>query len=300
MTTRILVFVSLCCAIMGLTPLSPSAFAQEKRPTPSQTKTDEEEAEQTSKIGVRQPGERQIRMEMGFRYWFVKPQAIASVDNVANVANAGGSAVIDLARAYSPEFRSTMQITRSNRLRVDFLQMATRADGADLTVNLPGELELSRRNIDIDSLGRANLDVKQLRIGYSWQGFKIGKRVRFGPMIEGRGLLFDGDYTEVTTGAGGALVTDRKSGLGGGGALTLGVDANVMVSRRIEVAAVVTGLPIIGLGRVFDVDTEAKFSLSRNFYVSTAYRYLRFRADSNNYRGELRFQGPAIGAGFRF
>jgi hypothetical protein len=301
--------MSLCFTLSCLAAFSAPVYSQDKRPTLSKDKRpssppgskDEEENEASRPTSTGRGGDRDLKMDMAVRYWAVSPKASAGVSDGANVTGAGARASLGMDLAHSPEIRTTMHFSKNNRMRVDFLQMKTGGNGDGLTVNLPGDDFLADNDIARATIGQADLDIKQLRIGYSWQGIRIGKWVKFGPMVEARGLLFNARYVEQpggTSGAAVAAVTD--SGLLGGGAFTAGVDATVRLHRRMEMTALILGVPVGGLGRVFDVDAEVRYSISRNFYFSGAYRYMRIRGEDGAYFGELRFRGPAVGVGFRF
>jgi hypothetical protein len=80
----------------------------------------------------------------------------------------------------------------------------------------------------------------------------------------------------------------------------LGTEVSAALHRRVEVTSALSFIPIAGLGRVFDADTTAKFSLSSHMNLSLGYRYLRVRAGEGPNFAELRLRGPVVGAGFRF
>lgn len=297
MATRSTVFVSLLCAIMCTLILSSLAYSQTHRSKVPKTSSDEEEASPSATQQNRN-GEKEKKMELGFRYWMVSPKAKATI--VDNGSGAGsGTAVLNFDRSNSPEFRYNWRFTRRNNLKIDYLQMSTDSNSGNLSLNLSSGTVFTLNNINLNSIAQANLDVKQLRIGYSWQGLRIKERIKVGPMIEARGMLFDASYT-VRPNTGAVGVSQSDSGTFGTGALTLGMDTSVILHRRVEVASAISGIPIAGLGRVFDADTEAKFSLSQNLQLSTAYRYMRVRVNSGQNLAELNFRGPVFGIGFKF
>jgi hypothetical protein len=243
--------------------------------------------------------ERDKRMEFEFRYWFANSRASVNATENINGPEVGVRAGLGLNSKGAAEARYSWRFTGRHKLKIDYAQLSTNSSTADFALNLGGGNFLSADNIDLSSLGRAEMDIKQLKIGYTWQGIKLGNRIRLGPLVDVRGILFDASFTAPSSsGAGDAL--DRRSGIFGAGMLTLGAEASAALHRRVEVTSALSFIPIAGLGRVFEADTRAKLSLSNHLNLSMGYRYLRVRAGDGPNFAELRLRGPVIGAGFRF
>jgi hypothetical protein len=277
MSTRMSALMHLFCALVAMIVLSAPAHSQEN---PSEV-------------------ERDKRMEFEFRYWFANSRASVNATENIDGPEVGVRAGLGLNSKGAAEARYSWRFTGRHKLKIDYAQLSTNSSTADFALNLGGSNFLSADNIDLSSLGRAELDIKQVKIGYSWQGIKLGNRIRLGPLVDVRGILFDASlYLPSSSGTGSAV--DRSSGMFGLGMLTLGTEVSAALHRRVEVASALSFIPIAGLGRVFEADTTAKFSLSKRLNLSMGYRYLRLRANDGPNFAEFRLRGPVIGAGFRF
>jgi hypothetical protein len=277
MTVLMTAFVRLFCALAAMVVLSATAHSQENISTV----------------------ERDKKMEFEFRYWFVNSRASANATDNTNGPGASVRAGLGLDNNGATEARYSWRFTGRHKLKIGYSQLATNSGTADFALNLGGSNSLSGDNIDLSSVGRAEMDIKQLKIGYTWQGIKLGNRIRLGPLVDVRGILFDASFTAApSSGAGEAL--DGRSGMFGVGMLTLGTEVSAALHRRVGVTSSLSFIPIAGLGRVFEADTTAKISLSKHLNLSTGYRYLRLRAGEGSNFAELRLRGPVIGAGFSF
>jgi hypothetical protein len=271
MSIRMSALMHLCCAFAAMVVLAAPAHSQE----------------------------REKRMEFEFRYWF--PNSRVSVNATENIDSQGTGvrAGLGLNSKGAAEARYSWRITGRHKLKLEYAQLSTNSGTADFALNLSGGSILSAGNIDTSSLGKAEFDIKQLKIDYAWQGIKLGNRIRLGPLVDVRGILLDASLTAPSSSDAGDAV-DSRSGTIGLGMLTLGTEVSAALHRRVEVTSALSFIPIAGLGRVFDADTTAKFSLSSHMNLSLGYRYLRVRAGEGPNFAELRLRGPVVGAGFRF
>jgi hypothetical protein len=242
--------------------------------------------------------ERDKRMEFEFRYWVANSRASVNAVENTNGPEVGVRAGLGLNSKGAAEARYSWRVTGRHKLKLDYAQLSTNSSTADFALN-SGGISLSADNIDLSSLGRAEMDIKQLKIGYTWQGIKLGNRIRLGPLVDVRGILFDASLTSPSTSGAGDAV-ERRSGTFGLGMLTLGTEVSAALHRRVEVTSALSFIPIAGLGCAFEADTTAKFALSNHINLSLGYRYLRLRAGEGPNFAELRLRGPAVGAGFRF
>jgi hypothetical protein len=318
MTTGRTFLARVLLAFSAIATIYGSAYSQETRFTsqpdkeekligynlltdPQKRRPSDEEESRTTNSPRQVTTERNQKMELEFRYWIVNSRASVNVRENINGLGGGIKAGIDLDSKNSPDARFTWQITRRNKLRVDYLQTSITGDTANFALNLGGIDLLSGVNVNTDLLKGAELKLKQLRMGYAWQGFKLGNRIKLGPSVEARGILFDASLKQQpSTNSGISNFVGNDRGRFGLAMLTLGADVNIVPHRRVEIASAISGIPIAGLGRVFDADTVVKFSLQKNINLSTGYRYLRLRAHEGSNFAELRLRGPVIGAGFRF
>jgi hypothetical protein len=276
MSIRMSALMHLFCAFVAMVVLSAPAHSQEN----------------LSQV------ERDKRMGFEFRYWFANSRASVNATENINGPEVGLRAGLGLNSKGAAEAHYSWRFTGRHKLKIDYAQLSTNSSTADLALNL-GDNSLSADNIDLSSLGRAEMDIKQLKIGYTWQGIKLGNRIRLGPLVDVRGILFDASLT-VPSSSGAGDVVDRRSGTFGLGMLTLGTEVSAALHRRVEVTSALSFIPVAGLGRVFEADTTARFSLSNHLNLSMGYRYLRVRAGEGPNFAELRLRGPVIGAGFRF
>jgi hypothetical protein len=276
MNTRMSALMHLFCALVAMAVLSAPAHSQEN---PSQV-------------------ERDKKMEFAFRYWFANSRASVNATENINGPEVGVRAGLGLNSKGAVEARYSWRFTGRHKLKIDYAQLSTNSSAADFALNLGGGNSLSADNIDLSSLGRAEMDIKQLKIGYTWQGIKLGNRIRLGPLVDVRGILFDASLT-VPSSSGVGNAVDR-SGIFGLGMLTLGTEVSATLHRRVEATSALSFIPIAGLGRTFEADTTAKLFLSNHLNLSMGYRYLRVRAGEGPNFAELRLRGPIIGAGFRF
>ncbi|HKX26352.1 MAG TPA: hypothetical protein VJ302_01540 [Blastocatellia bacterium] len=319
MTTHIRILIRLCCAVAAVASIDLLTRAQEQplkfqiRPnqqvaaslTPQTSgsqgrgrrgrTSDEEESERTSRS---QPppvqSDRIPKMEMGFRYWFVKSSASVTVPSPVAGTPPGAISDLNLDSKNAPEARWAWQFTRRNKLRLDYVQVSTSASASDIARLLSS----AGFNVgDLNSVGLTELKTRQLRLGYAWQGLRVGDKFRLGPMVEWRGVLFDADTT-TPTGPGGSSVRNRdRFGLA---MLNVGADLNIQPHQRLEIASTFSGIPVAGLGRVVDIDNEVRVYLEKRLNVSVGYRYLKLRADSGSNFAELEMRGPMVGVGVRF
>jgi hypothetical protein len=235
-----------------------------------------------------------MKAEFEVRYWVsnskLSASAIENIDGTDVRINAG----LDLETRNLPEARFNWNMTRRNRLRFDYMQMEVSGNTANLAVQLPGGSTIFGR--DFDTSASTELEIKQARIGYSWQGINLRDRIRVGPFVEARGFLIDGTILEPTqTG-----VVERSSEQLGVGMLTVGADLSIIPHPRVVIDSVISGIPVAGLGRLVDVDTVVKVSVQRHIMLLAGYRYLRLGVDSGPNQAELKLHGPVVGVGFRF
>jgi hypothetical protein len=277
MSIRVSALMRLLCALLAMVVLSAPAYSQENLPQV----------------------ERDKRTEFEIRYWFTNSRASVNATENINGPEARIRAGLGLNSKGAAEARYNWRFMGRHKLKIDYAQLSTNSGAADIALNLGGSDFLSVDNIDLGSLRRAKVDIKQLKIGYAWQGIKLGNRIRLGPLVDVRGILFDASITAPSSsGAGNAV--DSSSGTFGLGMLTLGAEVSAALHRRVEVTSALSFIPIAGLGRVFEADTAAKFSLSKHLNLSTGYRHLRLRINEGPNFAELRLRGPVIGMGFRF
>jgi hypothetical protein len=267
----------LFCALLAMVFLSAPAYSQEN----------------LSQV------ERDKRMEFEFRYWFANSRASVNATGNTDGRDASVRAGLGLNSKGAAEARYSWRFTGRHKLKIDYAQLSTISGTADFALNPGGANSLSADNIDLSSLGSADLDIKQLKIGYTWQGIKLGNRIRLGPLVDVRGIVFDASFTAPSLSSSSDAQV-RRSGMFGLGMLNLGTEVNIALHRRVEVASALSFIPIAGLGRVLESDTAAKVSLSNHINLSLGYRYLRLRAGEGPNFAELRLRGPAVGAGFRF
>jgi hypothetical protein len=299
MTTR-LIFARLVSAIMAIMALTVTARSQEYLSLPDSmtpavdAPASAREAGRPTDPPAPPEADKTRKMELGFRYWFVNARASAnSIDNGASARLGVGFLSDD-----SSELRYVWRFTRNNKLKFSYNQQRSTSDRADFAFNLGGDTTLSQSGIDLSQVGVADLKMRQLRIGYSWQGIRLGNNLKLGPMVELRGVLFDAKFAPNPSTTGNFVSGD--SSFFGLGMLTLGADVSYAVNRRITVDSSMSLIPIAGLGRLMDLETEVKFGLSSRFNLSTGYKYQRFRVGDGQSFAQLRFRGPVAGVGFMF
>lgn len=296
MTKRISTIIF--CAIATAVMLSALVNAQERRPRyPNREPTQDEEEEVRNRRAtpppVQLPDERR-KVEFDVRYWFTSPRLSARVADTIDGTPVNGTAGIDLDSTNMPEPRFSGYITRSNKIRVDYLKMSAQGNAGDISLQVPGLDDIFGDALDLDSLATAKLDVQQLRVGYAWQGINLNNKVRLGPLVEVRGYKLIGTVTAPS------LLTTTASGEYYLGMVTAGVDLKIAPTTRMEIDSVISAIPIGGLGRVFDADAAAKFFFHKNVAVQGGYRFLRLRVNDGQNSAELRIRGPFVGMGFRF
>jgi hypothetical protein len=241
MSIRMSALMRLLCAILAMVVLSAPAYSQENLPQV----------------------EREKRTEFEIRYWVTNSRVSVNATENINGSEAVIRAGLGLNSKGGTEARYNWRFTGRHKLKIDYAQLSTYSGAADIALNLGGSDSLSVDSIDLGSLRRADVDIKQLKIGYSWQGIKLGNRIRLGPMVDVRAILFDASLTEPSSSGAGAAV-DSNSGIFGLAMLTLGAEGSAALHRRVEVTSALSIIPIAGLGRVFEADTAAKFSLSNH------------------------------------
>src|SRR5262249_14599525 len=184
MTTRITAFGHVFYTITAMVIISIPAYSQENRITSQSTKDKEErpviaslpaanlKSDSSNEDGQYRPintparteVEKNKKVEFEFRYWISNSRASVNVRENINGSDARFKAGVGLDDKNSPDARFTWQLTRRNKLRIDYMQMSSRGDTANLAINLPGEGFLSGENIGIDLLKKTELNMKQLRI----------------------------------------------------------------------------------------------------------------------------------------
>jgi hypothetical protein len=296
MTKRISTIIF--CAIATAVMLSTLINAQERRPRyPNREPTQDEEEEVRNRRAtpppVQLPDERR-KVELDVRYWFTSPRLSAMVADTIDGTPVSGTAGIDLDSTNMPEPRFSGYITRSNKIRVDYLKMSAQGNAGDISLQVPGFDDIFGDALGLDSLATAKLDIQQLRVGYAWQGININNKVRLGPLVEVRGYKLLGSVTAPSLLAAGA------SGEYYLGMVTAGADLKIAPTTRMEIDSVISAIPIGGLGRVFDADVAAKYFFHKNVAVQGGYRFLRLTVEDGPNSAELRIRGPFVGMGFRF
>lgn len=296
MTKRISTIIF--CAIATAVMLSTLVNAQERRPRyPNREPTQDEEEEVRNRRATPPPAQlpdERRKVEFDVRYWFTSPRLSARVADTIDGTPVNGTAGIDLDSTNMPEPRFSGYITRSNKIRVDYLKMSAQGNAGDISLQVPGLDDIFGDALDLDSLATAKLDIQQLRVGYAWQGVNINNKVRLGPLVEVRGYKLNGTVTAPS------LLTTTASGEYYLGMVTAGVDLKIAPTTRMEIDSVISAIPIGGLGRVFDADAAAKFFFHKNVAVQGGYRFLRLRVNDGQNSAELRIRGPFVGMGFRF
>lgn len=231
------------------------------------------------------------RVELESRYWVVNFKAAGSINEQINSANTTFSIVPGFRDRNLPEGRLTWRVTRRSKLRFDFTQFNTSADS--LQLGLRNDETAFAVNAGIVS----DLKIKQLRLSYSWQGFRIGDKFKIGPLVEARALWLDATLREQPNpfrGQNGTPTVERERF-----AILLpgvGADLNFALHRRINFFATVSGLPAGRYGHIFDGEAGIRIAPIGHLNLVGGYRVLNFAAHDGSDFAKLRLSGPFVGA----
>jgi hypothetical protein len=234
-------------------------------------------------------------IEFEGRYWIANSKVFVSFADNINGTDANLNITPNVQSRNPFDTRFTWQITQRNKLRFDYTQLSATGDTAKFAINFAGE------NYGVNSPALSELDVKQIRIGYAWQGIRLGEKLRFGPLVEARGFWFNAsiaDPSPLRVGVNGTSA--KRSGRFAVGLPVIGADISLVLNKRVEITTLLSGIPAGRYGHLLDAESGVKFFFQRRISLSLGYRYLDLRAKNEANMAELNLRGPVIGAGFKF
>ncbi len=76
---------------------------------------------------------------------------------------------------------------------------------------------------------------------------------------------------------------------------TLGMDLYITVRPKIKIYTQFTGMPVGGLGRIYDAETGVRYSPSKYFTITAGYRHLSAKFNRHNNFGSFKNSGYFVG-----
>lgn len=226
------------------------------------------------------------------RYWFTNMRAFASITETINATDISFRLDPNLSSKNIPQFRLNWHPTRRSRVRLDYTGLRASGNSVQFDIGTPGE------NYNFAANAITRLEVKQASLSYTWQGFNVKNKLRFGPLVEVRGIWLDAELQEVNNGLRSTLPPRRRAESFAVVLAGVGADLAVALHPRVSFFATGAGLPAGRYGHLVDGEAGFKLAVAPNFNLTGGYRVLEFRARESEDFARLRLNGAFIGAEF--
>lgn len=228
------------------------------------------------------------KVELGVRYWITDLSSRARVSGgVLEGTDFDVKNDLGLEDRRFADFTFAGRITPSHKVRFEYFQTDYSGD-----TNLSRTIVFEGQQYDVNTRVVSDFDLKHLRIGYAWQ-FINNDKVRFGPLVEVRGLWLDARLAAPSEGVSEAREFSAPFPSFGG-------DLDVFAHPRAHVFATVAGTPENRFGHLFDADLGVNLFPVRNVGVTIGYRYLDIKGKDDDDFATVKIKGPFVGATFRF
>lgn len=76
---------------------------------------------------------------------------------------------------------------------------------------------------------------------------------------------------------------------------TLGLELYITVRPKVKIYTQFSGMPVGGLGRIYDAETGVRYSPSKHFTITAGYRHLNAKVSRQNSSGSFKNSGYFIG-----
>ena len=258
--------------------------------TPTPTPSVEAAPENTSTTSTAAFQEGKFGVES--RYWFTNLRAFASITETLNATDVSFRLDPNLRSKNIPQFRLNWHPTRRSRVRLDYTGLRASGNSLQFDIGTPGE------NYNFAATAITRLDVKQVGLSYTWQGLNFKNKLRFGPLVEVRGIWLNAELQEVNNGLRSTLTPRRRAESFAVALAGLGADLSVALHPKVSFFATGAGFPSGRYGHLVDGEAGFKLAVSPNFNLTGGYRVLEFRARDSEDFARLRLNGAFIGAEF--
>lgn len=230
-------------------------------------------------------------VELEGRYWFTDVDAKMKV-----TSDSLQGTTIDLHddlgidAEHAPGVRLTFGLPFNNRIRLAYTRLLFDGDTA-LEQNIAFGGSTLNANVQVHS----ELDLQYGRLGWIWQPLAIPGILKFGPMLELKGVLFDGsiETRDITP----ALKESQEFGLV---MPTIGAALDFTPHRIVHLFAEASGVTAGSLGYFVDAEAGVGILPVRFIMLAAGYRFLELRVDNGDDFGKARVSGPFVGVSVRF
>jgi hypothetical protein len=249
-------------------------------PTPENTSNSATATWQEGKLGIES------------RYWFTSLRAFASLTETINATDVSFRLDPNLRSKNIPQFRLNWHPTRRSRVRLDYTGLSASGNSLQFDIGTPGE------NYNFAANAITRLEVKQASLSYTWQGLNFKNKIRFGPLVEVRGIWLNAELQEVNNGLRSTLTPRRRAESFAVALPGFGADLSVALHPKVSFFATGAGFPSGRYGHLVDGEAGFKLAVAPNFNLTGGYRVLEFRARESEDFARLRLNGAFIGAEF--
>jgi hypothetical protein len=228
------------------------------------------------------------KAEVGIRYWITDLSSRARVSGgLLEGTEFDVKNDLGLEDRRFADFTFAGRVAPSHKVRFEYFQTDYSGDR-----NLTRTIIFEGQQYDVNTRVVSDFDLKHLRVGYAWQ-FIHNEKVRFGPLVELRGLWLDAMLAAPSEGVSEAREFSAPFPSFGG-------DLDVFAHPRANVFATVSGTPETRFGHLFDADFGVNLFPLNNVGVTVGYRYLDVKGKDDDDFATVKIKGPFVGATFRF
>lgn len=228
--------------------------------------------------------------ELGVMFWRPSPTITLSTDALAgtNINEVDFVEEFAIADKWFPEFRAT--VGRSHKFRFSYVNVKY-----DEEAIIQRTITFQGRTLTLGEPATAELDWKLFKLGYEWD-FVSREQGFFGVIadVKFNNIEASIDSPRLTS----AAVTDVSAPVP-----TIGVAGRGYLSPMVSIGGEFSGLKVSRDDfdvKVFDFDINGAFTVTPNFGAQVGYRSVTADYIIDEDTGDLKMQGPYIGAIVRF
>ncbi len=234
--------------------------------------------------------QKDVTLEFEGRYW------ITDLKGKIKVTEAHIGTDIDFKRDLGikdenfPEARLTWYTGSKSKIRLAYTQVGYEGDG-----NIERTIQFGGKTYTVGTLVVTDVDVKYLRLGWAWQFINIGKIIKLGTLLEGKGF-----WIKASLDAPNLSPPVKESKKFAFGLPTIGVALDINPYKMVNIFGEVSGIPAGSYGYVYDAEAGIKLIPIKFLSITGGYRIFDFKAKDDPDYGKLRVHGPFVGATLRF
>jgi hypothetical protein len=230
-------------------------------------------------------------VELEGRYWFTDVKATMKVSSGSlEGSNVDLEDDLGIDANDAPGVRLTFGLPFNNRIRFTYTQLLFDGD-----TTLSQSIAFGGSTFNAGTRVHSEFDIHYGRLGWIWQPLAIPGLLKVGPMVELKGVLFDGsiETRDVVP----SIKESQDLGLI---VPTLGAALDFTPHRVVHLFAEASGMTTGSLGYFIDAEAGIRIVPVRFFTIAAGYRFLELRVDDDDDFGKAQISGPFVGVSVRF